>query len=130
MNNNIYLISDLVHMTCRQQKDAFSDLQPLAEKLFEMNPKFDSTSAEKTNEEDTENVVKSNKNDNVKEDENQEETKLKQDRPNCLWSLYFNMPDTSECDFSKWEIPENVFLCGGPDLDLDYDHAVDEVKYT
>ncbi|CAH1115921.1 unnamed protein product [Phaedon cochleariae] len=44
-------------------------------------------------------------------------------KPEILWSAYFSLPDTSESDL-KSNVPDNVFLCPGPDLDLDYDGSI------
>lgn len=48
-------------------------------------------------------------------------------KPRVLWSCYFSIPDTNNLDL-KTGIPENVVLCSGPDLDLDYDDAVKKVQ--
>lgn len=48
-------------------------------------------------------------------------------KPNVLWSAYFSVPDTSEIELQK-QLPSNVFLCPGPDLDLDYDHTIKQVN--
>lgn len=49
-------------------------------------------------------------------------------KPNVLWSAYFSVPDASETDLQE-QLPSNVFLCPGPDLDLDYDHTIEQVYY-
>ncbi|XP_045459484.1 rab proteins geranylgeranyltransferase component A 2 [Melitaea cinxia] len=43
------------------------------------------------------------------------------DKPKCLWSLYYNVKDTSG---SVREGIDNVHVCCGPDVDLDFDRAV------
>lgn len=48
-------------------------------------------------------------------------------KPQLLWSLYFNCPETSSCDLSA-DVPTNVHLCSGPDLDLDFEVSVKQVK--
>nr|XP_023024795.1 rab proteins geranylgeranyltransferase component A 1 [Leptinotarsa decemlineata] len=48
-------------------------------------------------------------------------------KPVVLWSSYFSLSDTSNCNL-RVGVPENVFLCPGPDLDLDYDMSVDKAK--
>lgn len=50
-------------------------------------------------------------------------------KPQVLWSLFFNCPETSDCDLTA-NVPTNVFLCSGPDVDLDFEHAVKQVKCT
>lgn len=48
------------------------------------------------------------------------------DKPNVLWSFYFSIPDTSE--FAGGRIASsNMFVCPGPDSDLDYDSSVEKV---
>lgn len=53
-------------------------------------------------------------------EENCDATKL----PQVLWSLYFTCTDVS---FEGKDMPKNIYSCGGPDLDLDYDNAVKQV---
>ncbi|XP_066252349.1 rab proteins geranylgeranyltransferase component A isoform X2 [Euwallacea similis] len=43
-------------------------------------------------------------------------------RPKILWSCYFSIPLTSDLKFE--DVPENMFVCSGPDMDLDYDSAI------
>ncbi|KAG5899046.1 hypothetical protein JTB14_000070 [Gonioctena quinquepunctata] len=50
-----------------------------------------------------------------------------QEKPLVLCSLYFSLPDTGDLDLGG-DVPENVFLCPGPDLDLDYDVSVQKAK--
>lgn len=47
--------------------------------------------------------------------------------PNVLWSLYYTATDAVIGENNK-DIPSNVWTCGGPDLDLDFDNAVKKVK--
>jgi len=48
------------------------------------------------------------------------------DKPKILWSCYFSLPVINlECN----ESPKNVFICQGPDLDLDYDAAIAKVGF-
>ncbi|GFU28549.1 rab proteins geranylgeranyltransferase component A 2 [Nephila pilipes] len=44
-------------------------------------------------------------------------------RPNLLWSVFYNQKDTSVMDL-KTNVPTGVFLTSTPDVDLDYEHAV------
>jgi hypothetical protein len=48
-------------------------------------------------------------------------------KPHVLWSLYFNYPATSDHGLTA-DIPANVYLCSGPDLDLDFEYAVNQVN--
>lgn len=46
-------------------------------------------------------------------------------KPRVLWSLYFNVNNTSRCQLST--TVQNIIVIGGPDEHIDYDHAVTEV---
>ncbi|KAL3265341.1 hypothetical protein HHI36_009549 [Cryptolaemus montrouzieri] len=48
-------------------------------------------------------------------------------KPKVLWSSYFSIPNTNELDL-KSSVPSNVFLCPGPDLDLDYDFSLEKAR--
>ncbi|GBM59670.1 Rab proteins geranylgeranyltransferase component A 1 [Araneus ventricosus] len=48
-------------------------------------------------------------------------------KPNVLWSVYFNQRDTSTISLNE-NLPSGVFLTSSPDLDLDYEHAVKEAR--
>ena len=48
-------------------------------------------------------------------------------KPRLLWSLYFNVNNTSRCDLST--NVDNIIVIGGPDDSIDYDIAVVEVLY-
>ncbi|XP_059488326.1 rab proteins geranylgeranyltransferase component A 1 [Neocloeon triangulifer] len=48
-------------------------------------------------------------------------------KPNLVWSMFFNMNDTSTCDLGA-NTPSNLFLTSGPDLDLDFDFAIKQAK--
>lgn len=56
--------------------------------------------------------------------QDEDETKT---RAQILWELYFNCPETSECDLSA-NVPKNVYLTSGPDLDIDFEFAVKQVR--
>lgn len=47
------------------------------------------------------------------------------EKPKILCSFYFSLPDSNELNVEN--IPKNVFLCPGPDLDLDYDISIKKV---
>uniref|UniRef100_A0AAR5P4W1 RAE1/2 domain-containing protein n=1 Tax=Dendroctonus ponderosae TaxID=77166 RepID=A0AAR5P4W1_DENPD len=48
-------------------------------------------------------------------------------KPNILWSCYFSLPEAAQQQ-QKQDLPENLFLCSGPNLDLDYDAAIHNAK--
>lgn len=50
-------------------------------------------------------------------------------KPQILYALYFNCPETSEYDLSQ-NVPSNVHLCSGPDLEVDYEFAVKQVNIS
>ncbi|XP_028145708.2 rab proteins geranylgeranyltransferase component A 1 [Diabrotica virgifera virgifera] len=59
-----------------------------------------------------------------------EETNMENEneqKPSILWSMYFSLPDTNDGDLTEG-LPENVFVCPGPDADLDYDYSVKKAE--
>ncbi|CAG9856686.1 unnamed protein product [Phyllotreta striolata] len=50
-----------------------------------------------------------------------------QEKPSILWSYYFSMPETNDIILSD-DLPNNIFVCPGPEIDLDYDTSVDKAK--
>ncbi|XP_078100676.1 rab proteins geranylgeranyltransferase component A 1, partial [Sander vitreus] len=44
--------------------------------------------------------------------------------PMVLWCLYFNMADGSGLEGEGHDLPNNVYLCSGPDAGLGHEHAV------
>lgn len=44
-----------------------------------------------------------------------------QEKPVILYSFYFSLPNTNGTTFKT---PKGVFLCPGPDSDLDYDASI------
>ncbi|XP_044749171.1 rab proteins geranylgeranyltransferase component A [Coccinella septempunctata] len=47
--------------------------------------------------------------------------------PRILWSCYFSIPDTNDQKFES-SLPKNIFVCPGPDTDLDYDSSVKKAR--
>ncbi|KPJ20583.1 Rab proteins geranylgeranyltransferase component A 2, partial [Papilio xuthus] len=47
------------------------------------------------------------------------------DKPKCLWSLFYNVKDTSGAAGSA---AAGVHVCSGPDAGLDFDRAVEQVS--
>ncbi|KRT80051.1 hypothetical protein AMK59_8370 [Oryctes borbonicus] len=56
-----------------------------------------------------------------------EDSDVKDNRPQVLWSFYYSAPDTNHTDLRQ-DVPENVFLCPGPDSDLDIDLSIKKAK--
>lgn len=48
-------------------------------------------------------------------------------KPRIVWSLYFNQVDHSGCDLQA-NTPSNLYLCPGPNTDLDYDLAIEQAR--
>ncbi|CAG9834623.1 unnamed protein product [Diabrotica balteata] len=60
--------------------------------------------------------------------EQNEETNMEnKQKPSMLWSMYFSLPDTNNADLTEG-FPDNVFVCSGPDTDLDYDYSVKKAE--
>ncbi|NXA32561.1 RAE2 geranylgeranyltransferase, partial [Eudromia elegans] len=90
----------LVHLTCPSTKTAREDLEPVVQKLFNLNTETE------------------------KETENEEVEK-----PRVLWAVYFNMRDSSGIDRSSYNrLPPNVYVCSGPDSALGNDCAVRQAE--
>lgn len=51
----------------------------------------------------------------------------KEKAPKILWSMYLSVPDSNNLDLGK-NAPKNLFICPGPDLDLDYDQSIKKAK--
>lgn len=115
----------VVHMTCRQQKTAREDMQEVVKSL--LHTEFDDGTVSRIDT-DTQSTQTSHPG-GEGDGETQEESTTRPAalKPQVLWSLYFNCPETSSCDLTTG-VPSNVFLCSGPDLDLDFEHAVAEAK--
>nr|XP_022900003.1 rab proteins geranylgeranyltransferase component A 1 isoform X1 [Onthophagus taurus]XP_022900004.1 rab proteins geranylgeranyltransferase component A 1 isoform X2 [Onthophagus taurus] len=47
--------------------------------------------------------------------------------PNILWSFYYSTSNTNDSDLTK-NLGKNVFLCPGPDMDLDIDGSIKKAK--
>ncbi|KAJ8982352.1 hypothetical protein NQ317_013103 [Molorchus minor] len=49
-------------------------------------------------------------------------------KPQILWSCYFSLPDSNHCNLRE-NVPSNVYLCPGPDSDLDYDLSIKKEEF-
>ncbi|NXC66909.1 RAE2 geranylgeranyltransferase, partial [Anhinga anhinga] len=91
----------LVHLTCPSTKTAREDLEPVVQKLFNLNTE---TGKNETDNEELE-------------------------KPRVLWAVYFNMRDSSGVDKKSYEgLPSNVYVCSGPDSALGNDCAVKQAE--
>ncbi|KAH0630971.1 hypothetical protein JD844_004401 [Phrynosoma platyrhinos] len=89
----------LVHLTCSSVKTAKEDLEPAVEQLF--------TEATETGSKGA--------------GEGQ--------KPQILWSVYFNMRDSSDIARTSYDnLPSNVYVCSGPDSALGNDYAVKQAE--
>lgn len=116
----------VIHMTCQQQTTAKEDLQYVVKHL--LHAEFDDgtvirvdTGTQSTQTAPATQIAEEG------EGSNGDENRPVALKPQVLWSLYFNCPETSHCNLSS-SAPANVYLCSGPDLDLDFEHAVEQAK--
>lgn len=49
-------------------------------------------------------------------------------KPTVLWSCYFSLPLINNLQDNQ-SSPKNLFICEGPDLDLDYDTTIAKVVF-
>ncbi|KAK3923718.1 Rab proteins geranylgeranyltransferase component A 2 [Frankliniella fusca] len=118
----------LVHMTCKQSKTAKEDLQEIAENLLtldEVNPSdYDITTGTQSTQ-----TVKQESNAASSEvaGGKGDETATVRTKPQVFWSMYFNCLETSKSSLSA-SVPENLHLCSGPDLELDFEFSVQQAE--
>lgn len=114
----------VVHMTCKQQKSAEEDLAVAVSKLFHSEYCDGTVDRIDTDTQATQ-TAKTEANE---AEEGGSSLNPISHKPQLLWSLYFNCPETNSCDLSP-DVPANVHLCcSGPDLDLDFEYAVKQAK--
>ncbi|XP_054852758.1 rab proteins geranylgeranyltransferase component A 1 isoform X2 [Eublepharis macularius] len=90
----------LVHLTCSSVKTAKEDLEPVVWQLFTIVTETES-----------------------------EGTGASVQKPQILWSVYFNMKDSSGVDRTLYDsLPSNVYVCSGPDSALGNDCAVRQAE--
>nr|CAD7395283.1 unnamed protein product [Timema cristinae] len=113
----------VVHMTCKQQTSAKEDLQPVVAKLFSTDGDNHHQTRVPADTPTTHTQVGSS----GEEGELEKTSIVEQDlvKPQVLWCLYFNCLDTSSTDLSS-NTPAKVYLCSGPELDLDFEFAVQQ----
>ena len=121
----------IVHMTCKQTNSAKDDLQDIASCLLmlnDVNPNdyqiFTDTHSTQTSGQESSAGVRL-----VAEGASGDgdEAATVRTKPQVLWSLYFNCIETSKCYLSP-NVPQNVHLCSGPDLELDFEFAVQQAE--
>ena len=52
--------------------------------------------------------------------------KINEDKPRILYSLYFTLMESSIKNLT--EVPPNLFLCSGPNFELDFDSSINQVS--
>ncbi|XP_015177725.1 PREDICTED: rab proteins geranylgeranyltransferase component A 1 [Polistes dominula] len=114
----------MVHMTCKRTKTAKEDLEYMVKKFLRsemVEPSLGRSSTDshtQTVSPDKRHLQEGNQQDY---EPNEEDLK-----PQILWSLYLNLP-ASDIKLND-TAPSNIYLCSGPDLELDFDFAVDQAK--
>lgn len=114
----------MVHMTCKRTKTAKEDLEYMVKKFLRsemVEPSLGRSSTDshtQTVSPDKRHLQEGNQQDY---EPNEEDLK-----PQILWSLYLNLP-ASDIKLND-TTPRNIYLCSGPDLELDFDFAVDQAK--
>uniref|UniRef100_A0A1B6CWS9 Rab proteins geranylgeranyltransferase component A n=1 Tax=Clastoptera arizonana TaxID=38151 RepID=A0A1B6CWS9_9HEMI len=116
----------IIHMTCKQLKTAKEDLAVAVNTLLSSG-QTDGVLRVNTDTQGTQTVKPDSSGESTTESNDISEGESCNSKPQLLWSLYFNCPETSDCDLSAY-VPKNVHLCSGPDLDLDFEFAVKQAK--
>ncbi|XP_075235250.1 rab escort protein [Lycorma delicatula] len=122
----------VVHMTCKQQKTAQEDLAVAVQKLFHTQysdgtvDRIDTDTQATQTKKTAESAAAGDQEEENVGDEPPIEP-IKHHKPQLIWSLQFNVPETSVDNLSD-DIPDNVHLCSGPDFDIDIDYVVDQAK--
>ena len=112
----------MVHMTCKRTKTAKEDLAHVLEKFLRTDP-VEPTVVRYPTDSHTQTVSPDKR--HLQEGDKAAKDALENLKPHVLWSLYLNLP-ASDIKLSN-SAPSNIHLCSGPDLDLDFDFAVNQV---
>lgn len=113
----------MVHMTCKRTKTAAEDLAYVLEKFLRTDPVEPTVVRYPT---DSHTQTSSPDNKHLQDAKKDGKDALENLKPHVLWSLYLNLP-ASDIKLSN-SAPNNIHLCSGPDLDLDFDFAVNQVR--
>ncbi|CAG5079523.1 Similar to CHM: Rab proteins geranylgeranyltransferase component A 1 (Homo sapiens) [Cotesia congregata] len=111
----------MVQMTCKRTKTAKEDLDYVVKKFLELD--IVETNVRYPTDMHTQTI---STNDDHLQEGNVDRDKNENLKPHVLWSLYLNLP-ASDIKLSK-SAPSNIYLCSGPDLDLDFDFSVNQAK--
>ncbi|KAG5311118.1 RAE1 geranylgeranyltransferase, partial [Acromyrmex insinuator] len=112
----------IVHMTCKCTKNAKEDLAYVVNKFLRAEP-LDPNAVRSSSDSHTQTVSPDKRH---LQDDRQEKEESEYPLPQVLWSLYLNLPG-SDNRLSVFA-PSNIHLCSGPDLELDFDFAVNQAK--
>lgn len=113
----------LLHMTTKQIDNAVNDLKPAVDALLHSEYADGTTIRINTDTQSTQTTKEGDSSASSGESNILNESL----KPQILYALYFNCPETSEYDLSQ-NVPSNVHLCSGPDLAVDYEFAVKQAK--
>ncbi|XP_014600493.1 PREDICTED: rab proteins geranylgeranyltransferase component A 1 [Polistes canadensis] len=114
----------MVHMTCKRTKTAKEDLEYMVKK-FLRSEMVEPSLGRSSTDSHTQTVSPDKR--HLQEGNQQDYEPNKEDlKPQILWSLYLNLP-ASDIKLND-TAPNNIYLCSGPDLELDFDFAVDQAK--
>ncbi|XP_033218479.1 rab proteins geranylgeranyltransferase component A 2 [Belonocnema kinseyi] len=116
------LLPVMLHMTCKRTKTAKEDLEFVVKKFLKVGALEPNISRSPT---DSHTQTVSPDKRHLTEGE-QAAKDIEDLKPHTMWSLYLNLP-ASDIKLSN-SAPSNVHLCSGPDLDLDFDFAVNQAK--
>ncbi|KAL0116105.1 hypothetical protein PUN28_011162 [Cardiocondyla obscurior] len=112
----------IIHMTCKRTKNAKEDLAYVVNKFLRAEP-LDPNAVRSPSDSHTQTVSPDKRH---LQDDRQEKGETEYPIPQVLWSLYLNLP-ASDIKLSD-SAPSNIYLCSGPDLELDFDFAVNQAK--
>ncbi|XP_031838052.1 rab escort protein [Nomia melanderi] len=113
----------MVHMTCKRTTNAKEDLAYVVNKFLRAET-FDPLANRSSIHSHTQTVSPDKRHLQEGEQENDKEEFAENIKPQVLWSLYLNLP-ASDIKLND-SAPNNLHLCSGPDLDLDFDFAVNQ----
>lgn len=114
----------MVHMTCKRTTNAKEDLAYVVNKFLRAEA-FDPLAIRSSIHSHTQ-TVSPEKRHLQEGGQGDKEEVAESPKPQVLWSLYLNLP-ASDIKLND-TAPNNLHLCSGPDLELDFDFAVNQAK--
>ncbi|KAL7289860.1 hypothetical protein TKK_0016258 [Trichogramma kaykai] len=116
----------IVHMTCKRTKTAKEDLAYVVKKFLKAEKLEKNVSRTPTDSQTQTSIAGGESVSKDIESKNPDDENSNNTMPQVLWSLYLNLP-ASDIKLSE-SAPNNIHLCSGPDLNLDFDFAVNQAK--